>query len=91
MKNSERKTIESQLFTWEEWDAVDEGVYDFSGVALVLPIFPFGSDNNEAIEVGHKFSHAVVDFQHSSVTFYDEPEDEVGLSFELWLSVGRRV
>jgi hypothetical protein len=80
------KHIESQLFTWEEWDTIDEGVYDFSYVTLTDCM-----SRLHCWEVGKEFSHAVVDFQTSSVTFYDTPEDEKGHSFELCLSVGRKL
>jgi hypothetical protein len=71
--------IEGQLFSWETWDSVDEGVLSFEKPKLKVDVGDFKS--------GHIFAHCVVDFQKSKIVFFDTDTDEVGHTFELKLSI----
>lgn len=80
-------TIEQQLFSWDEWDTYDEGVYVFTmptlKVALLKEQGEWGSDS---FLPGQVFDHAVVDFQRSYVEFFEGPRDEVGYRYALTLT-----
>jgi hypothetical protein len=76
-------TIERQIFDWEEWDNVDEGVLRFYDVQLKVPVGEFMP--------GDEFDTAVVDLQNSKLVLYlneDRTEERV---FQLNISVGEEV
>lgn len=80
-------TLEQQLFSWEEWDSVDEGVYVYTGITLNQDI----GNGSLVWEKGHKFSHATVNYRNSTVCFYTVEHDEVGHTYPLVLGVGERL
>lgn len=71
-----RKKMEEQLFTWNDWDIVDDIMFQFSDVCLVVPIGEH--------KVGTVFDFAVVDFSEGRLTLLKEGKEEV---FSLKLSV----
>jgi hypothetical protein len=80
---NDKVALEQQLFSWEEWDCVDEGVYVFNGITLREDIGEW--------ERGHQFSHAIVNYTDSTVCFRTTEDDEVGHTYHLFLSVGPKV
>lgn len=74
--------LESSLFDWEDWDIIEDGVYNFAGVMLKVDVGDYPA--------GHTFSHAVFDMQKSTVTFYDNPDSEEGHTYELIVSIGKK-
>lgn len=77
-----RKSIEQQLFTWEQWnegaDTADTVFYD---VTLAVPVGDFPA--------GTKFTNAYFAGSGSFVVFLDEKHQEH--VFELNVSVGRQL
>lgn len=47
--------METELFTWVDWDIVDEDIMQFQDITLVIPIGNFNK--------GEKFSYAVINTQ----------------------------
>lgn len=78
----ERKSLEQQLFTWDQWnegaDANDAIFYDVT-LAVAIGDFP----------VGTKFKNAYFATSGSFVVFLDEQNNEH--VFELNVSVGRQL
>lgn len=78
----ERKSLEQQLFTWEQWnegaDTNDAVFYDVT-LAVAIGDFP----------VGTKFQNAYFAASNSFVVFLDADKNEH--VFELNLAVGRQL
>jgi len=72
--------IESQLFTWGQWDEASSDAQDaiFYRVKLTVPIGEF--------EAGHEFSFCNFMLSESLVEFFDNKEDKNGHVFRLKLS-----
>ena len=75
MKN---KPIEAQLFTWEEWDDVDNFSYQFYKCTCVKDFGPF--------KKGEKVDIFYLDFENSKLQTFSE-DGEVIWSGELVLGV----
>lgn len=80
---NDRSTLECQLFNWEEWDEIETGVMNFSGVTLKVAVGHFPA--------GEFLSHATLDTTHSVVILYESPEDEVGHTYALKITVGEKI
>jgi hypothetical protein len=80
------RTIESQLFSWEAWDGLEDGVMLFEGITTKVEL---PDKLGFFTQAGKKFSHCRLDMILSTVTFYDSPEDEVGHMYTLTLTIGR--
>ena len=78
----ERKSLEHQLFTWEQWDeGMDAGDMQFYKVELLTQVGEF--------PVGTKFPRAYMATSGSFVVFLDENnQDHI---FELNVSVGKKL
>jgi hypothetical protein len=81
MSESKIQTLDSQLFTWEDWDSEGPMSMQFSNVELKVPVGEFPA--------GTKFSHAFLLGEASVLVLVDEQGEEHG--FHLNLSVGSPV
>jgi len=68
--------MEDQLFTWNDWDIVEECVYQFYDVTLTVPIGKH--------EIGTVFEYAVVDYTAATMILSRNDKSE---HFALQLSV----
>lgn len=78
-----RSSLERQIFTWSEYDMLDEDVFLFMGVTLTQPVGEFPA--------GTKFEQAVFNVQKSYVRFLTEADDEDGHTFALNCTVGEKL
>lgn len=70
--------VGEQLFTWEGWDPIDDGVIQYTGVVTRIP---FGD-----IPVGTKLEWVGVSFEHGLIQL---PWEGRYYEFELNLVVGK--
>jgi len=75
------KTLEGQLFTWEDWDEMSVMSLQFYRVTLIVPVGEF--------PIGHKFETAFIDGEKSVLALYDKDNNET--KFHLNLSVGDKI
>ena len=79
MKRHVYDSIETQLFDWESWSEIETGVFNFSNIILKIKLREF--------RPGKRFSNVVVDYQTSTITFYESIHDPSGHKFPLSLSI----
>ena len=92
MKHIVGKTLENQIFTWGGWDEVECGVFSFTDCALIVPVGSYGPMSELSdFPMGHKFPLIVFDTQKSEMRFYVDDSCEECLTYQLHLTVGRRL
>lgn len=62
------KSIENQLFSWEEWDQVDTVMFSFMNCKLLVPMLGFPP--------GEMFSHIFMDYENSQIRLFKNSDDE---------------
>jgi len=76
-------TIEQQIFSWQDWYGDLGGYMMFDNVELIVPV--------DQYPIGQKFSHAVVDNEHSLISFYDTKDNGISHTYKLIVKVGEKV
>lgn len=77
-----RKTLENQLFTWEDWDSIDDHMnLQFYNVTLLVPIGEYPA--------GHKFAIAYILGDESVVQF--DLDNDQSVAYELNVSIGNKI
>jgi hypothetical protein len=75
--------METQLFTWEDFDPIDEQCYQFTRCKLWVPIGRHCA--------GDKIPLIEMDFEAGTMTLYPTDEGIAGEMFELRLGIGERL
>lgn len=85
-----RISVVDSLFSWEEWDEIETGVFNFTCITMKTGIIQYPEDDVARFEFieGKTFSHAVVNLQKCHITFYDTSDDEVGHKYNISLNIG---
>jgi len=73
--------METELFSWEEWDVLYTMCFKFYNVVLNQKIGVF--------EVGTKFSSAMIDYGDGRLVLYTDDSDENEVTFNLRLNVSK--
>lgn len=71
--------METELFSWEEWDMLDTACFTFYNVVLVRKIGNF--------EAGTKFSYANMDYTEGKLVLSPNDSGENEFTFKLSLNV----
>jgi hypothetical protein len=72
---AEQTPIEKKLFTWESWDQHDTACFEFYDCKLIKPIKRFN--------VGCKFDSIVIDYEYSTIEFYNNTKLVAKFNIEL--------
>jgi hypothetical protein len=81
MEQAERSSFDTQLFSWEEWQADGPMTMQFSNIQLKVPVGEYA--------VGAKFPFAILMGEASLLVLVDEQEEQH--AFDLKVSVGAAV
>lgn len=79
-------SLEQQIFDWESWDPLDQGVVCFINITLNTDILAKAENVEYSLKAGFKFDSAVMDIQKSTITFYTAEGTE-GIVFDMILKV----